>query len=502
MGFWGIEVKPGKKVNPFLDDNLQGRLHVTQATLGLGSSAEKSILQCFREDKPPIFLCTLLPNKIESCSLDLEFDDEDSVSFSVMGPKSIHLSGYLLADDEDAGHECGLHSFGGDGLDSGSEDSSEEFDSEDEYEDEYTDTSDDEMFAPSSAQVRNSGVVIEEITEDDKPVNGNPLSKKQKKNRPSDSKEDSQSQRQIVVRNTSSIVPVESEDEDGFPLSISNGGNAVTLKPGAVTKQKKETTGELGKKVDEVQADNQKREAESVEQDSQPDRKRKRKKQKKQKEVDKEGKVDTDVDDSNIAPSTNDQSKSHEVKNEHMDQVMPEGNQDDDEPLSSHEIQPEKKKKRKKKKSQEPAAAANGDQALTDVKNRSTSKVEPKEQEGDAKPSQIRTFPNGLVIEELAMGKPDGRRAAPGKQVSVHYIGKLKKNGKIFDSNAGRAPFKFRLGIGQVIKGWDVGVNGMRIGDKRRLTIPPAMGYGAQGAGGKIPPNSWLVFDVELVDVR
>lgn len=79
--------------------------------MGLGSSTEKSILQCFREDKPPVFLCTLLPNKIESCSLDLEFDDEDSVSFSVTGPKSIHLSGYLLADDEDAGDEYRLYPF-------------------------------------------------------------------------------------------------------------------------------------------------------------------------------------------------------------------------------------------------------------------------------------------------------------------------------------------------------------------------------------------------------
>ncbi|KAJ1440095.1 FKBP-type peptidyl-prolyl cis-trans isomerase domain [Sesbania bispinosa] len=73
------------------------------------------------------------------------------------------------------------------------------------------------------------------------------------------------------------------------------------------------------------------------------------------------------------------------------------------------------------------------------------------------------------------MGKPDGKRAAPGKKVSVKYIGKLKKDGKLFDSNVGRIPFKFRLG--QVIKGWEVGVNGMRVGDKRRITIPPSMGY-------------------------
>ncbi|KAF9618480.1 hypothetical protein IFM89_001881 [Coptis chinensis] len=75
------------------------------------------------------------------------------------------------------------------------------------------------------------------------------------------------------------------------------------------------------------------------------------------------------------------------------------------------------------------------------------------------------------------MGKPDGKKASPGKTVYVLYIGKLEKNDKIFDSNVGRVPFKFRLGVGQVIKGWGVGVYGMWIGDKRRLTIPPSMGY-------------------------
>ncbi|KAF3514136.1 hypothetical protein F2Q69_00004331 [Brassica cretica] len=82
----------------------------------------------------------------------------------------------------------------------------------------------------------------------------------------------------------------------------------------------------------------------------------------------------------------------------------------------------------------------------------------------------------------------------------VSYTGKLQKNGEVFDSN--KNGFNFLLGVGQVIKGWDVGVNGMRIGDKRKLTIPPSMGYGARGAGGDIPPNAWLTFDVKLLDVK
>lgn len=84
----------------------------------------------------------------------------------------------------------------------------------------------------------------------------------------------------------------------------------------------------------------------------------------------------------------------------------------------------------------------------------------------------------------------------------VKYVGRLQKSGKIFDQTAGNKTFAFRLGVGEVIKGWDRGVEGMRVGDKRRLTIPPQMAYGGSGVRGTIPPNSWLTFDVELVDVK
>lgn len=84
----------------------------------------------------------------------------------------------------------------------------------------------------------------------------------------------------------------------------------------------------------------------------------------------------------------------------------------------------------------------------------------------------------------------------------VKYVGRLKSNGKVFDATRGSKTFSFRLGVGEVIKGWDRGVEGMRVGDKRRLIIPPAMGYGASGAGKAIPPNAWLDFDVELVNVK
>lgn len=112
-----------------------------------------------------------------------------------------------------------------------------------------------------------------------------------------------------------------------------------------------------------------------------------------------------------------------------------------------------------------------------------------------------RKFTNGLEVINLVNGKPDGKVALPGKRVSMKYVGRLKANGKVFDATKG-APFSFRLGVGEVIKGWDIGVKNMRVGDKRRLIIPPDLGYGSKGAPGAIPPNAWLEFDVELVGVH
>jgi FKBP-type peptidyl-prolyl cis-trans isomerase len=106
---------------------------------------------------------------------------------------------------------------------------------------------------------------------------------------------------------------------------------------------------------------------------------------------------------------------------------------------------------------------------------------------------------SGLQYEDLVEGT--GAEAQSGKTVDVHYVGTLA-NGTQFDSSRSRnKPFTFRLGAGMVIKGWDEGVVGMKIGGKRKLVIPAHLGYGASGAGGVIPPNAQLTFEVELLKV-
>jgi peptidylprolyl isomerase len=111
----------------------------------------------------------------------------------------------------------------------------------------------------------------------------------------------------------------------------------------------------------------------------------------------------------------------------------------------------------------------------------------------------IVTTDSGLKYVELTEG--DGASPTKGQTVTVHYTGTLE-NGTKFDSSRDRnSPFKFKIGVGQVIQGWDEGVGTMKVGGRRKLIIPPELGYGSRGAGGVIPPNATLIFDVELLSV-
>ncbi|KAJ6826984.1 peptidyl-prolyl cis-trans isomerase FKBP43-like isoform X1 [Iris pallida] len=570
MAFWGIEVKPGKPYT-HRHDNARGRLRMCQATLGSGKSASRSVVQCNVGEKAPILLCSLVPDYSETCRLELEFEEEDAVVFSVLGQRSVHLSGYYVGGPccNSDGDETDSY-----GEDIAGTDTSGSYDSlDDEYESDFIDDDGDEMFLHSPR--RKSGVIIEEIIEDEKPSNGNAGRRRLKKKHQLSDSDDDDSMRQIVVKQSSPSI-FESEDEDGFPISLHSknknaangpeensksddmavdedekrkvdaisqdgetaGEPADTSLPSEIgvendeKKKKKRKKGKVGKPVETAtKASAEEKVNEKLDKDQ--------KKEVKEQNVESSG-IETDVTENDSKPKK----KKGKGKKSETDAIVPVKKTDEevkemaDEPEklpteNGQESSVKSKKKNRKRKgkdgslqeTEEKAQAIELQKSNTveqlsnvapgvestdddkkDAKRKKKKNIEKdsfsnQQAKVEAQSHKPRTFPNGLVIEDLAMGKPDGKRASDGSKVSVNYIGKLK-NGNIFDSNVGQRPFKFRLGAGQVIKGWDVGVKGMRVGDKRRLTIPPSFGYGERGAGKKIPGNSWLVFDVELVGVQ
>lgn len=149
----------------------------------------------------------------------------------------------------------------------------------------------------------------------------------------------------------------------------------------------------------------------------------------------------------------------------------------------------------------EQAAAAEPAQPINDTNPSlfAQAPAETKTSEPVADENGVYTTESGLKYEKLESG--DGAQPQTGQTVMVHYTGMLE-DGTVFDSSRERnRPFSFRIGVGQVIRGWDEGVGMMHVGDRWKLIIPPELGYGERGAGGVIPPNATLIFDVELLRI-
>ncbi|XP_058205232.1 peptidyl-prolyl cis-trans isomerase FKBP53 isoform X3 [Rhododendron vialii] len=424
MAFWGVEVKPSKPYTHRFDDESGAKLHISQATLGTGSSTKKSILQCNVGDKKPVYLCSLLPEKFENCPLNLEFEEEDEVIFSVIGPHSIHLSGFFLAGTPDCCRDDDESDSYGEDIAGTESDESTDYDIEDEYDDDNNFIVEDlDMYPPSP--VPNSGVVIEEILDDEKPADGNGIAKRGKKKAQfSTSYDNGDSERQLILKSDTGASILESEDEDGFPISSpqKNKADAGSIKGKAGQNKdtrtddesKKGTKGDracveiLKRKVDAIlQVGEQKsREANeqlgsslaSAEVVPEADKKKKKKKKKNEEKTGDAGSK------SNIQTkaATTDMEQDQPVQKEHDEKDLD---------IDADSKAEEKKRKKKKSKKQ----SSNTDTDLS-VPEKIVSTKEDIEKETGSKPFQVRTFPNGLVIEELAMGKPDGKKASPGKK--------------------------------------------------------------------------------------
>ncbi|XP_055906063.1 46 kDa FK506-binding nuclear protein [Eupeodes corollae] len=200
------------------------------------------------------------------------------------------------------------------------------------------------------------------------------------------------------------------------------------------------------------------------------------------------------------ADSDDDEEEDGEEDDEEGDDDDDDDDEDEEEDESEdEEVQQPKAKQIKldkpKQNGVEPAQKKDGKQKK-DKKDAS----QQQQQQGAQKQKGEQTLAGGVKIEDIRVG--NGPEAKTGKRAQVYYEGRLKSNNKVFDSLKQGGPFKFGLGRGEVIKGWDVGVVGMKVGGKRRITCPPHMAYGARGSPPTIPPNSTLVFEVELKGVQ
>ncbi|PIN23796.1 FKBP-type peptidyl-prolyl cis-trans isomerase [Handroanthus impetiginosus] len=671
MAFWGIEVKPGRPVTHSCE-KAGGRLRISQATLGIGEATKKSIVQCNVGNRSPVLLCVLLPDKTESCHLDLEFEEADDVVFSVIGPRSVYLTGYYVRRSQLSNPHSDTESYGVDIENTQTEGSSYRSD-DDKYEDSFI-NDDDELRVSTQSPVL-SGEGTEDVAfENDKPKDGkgfrNRLKKKYRVIESDD--DDANSSHEIEDEDDWSLSAFKSKraaeatmsdaeetiarvlaemgaeakgggacDSESKqkvdPLDISGKQERATKLPfdekGTEIKNEKNELPKEVKTLEETKASNEevlpgddhgnKAEGTIINQSlpmsnaedqlqfldvAKPKKKRKarsmkeektckvqtenkdqsviredkeheveastnlkigandlvnppgsdsvdgRKSKKRRNELQLEGMHTEGIDEKcqsspkngnikqDLLPSNsvtkdlpaaggeyqeqqrleencteeidaNCQNTPKEDKLPHADSTsndLPATNEeyhkqnDNDiniksEPLTNN-TEPEKKRKKKMKKTQGDIGSDMGVPRMTE--NEETVPMEYEGQTTHPAPIHRTTLSSGLIIEELKSGPPDGKVAALGKKVKIYYTATLKEGGNVFDSNAGKDAFKFRLGDETLIDAWNVGIDGMRVGDKRRLIVPPSLGYGDRGVGEMVPPNSWVVFDIELVGVR
>ncbi|CAL1379673.1 unnamed protein product [Linum trigynum] len=646
MAFWGVEVKPGR---PFThtSDGGNRRLHVSQASLGNGTATNKSILQCNVGNKSPICLCTLFPNNSEVCQIHVEYQETDDVVFSVIGPRSVHLSGYYK--DYGGNHKAGDDSVSY-GEDIGDSDTDRSVHDSEEDGQENSFINDGDPGTMSASLVSGDGV---------KEVNAKPVNQKcrykrlRKTYKLTDSDDDNSSDHQAKGFGYNVDAGVDSEEDDGLFLISSLHkkkpsarvhnetdlpSNNLTLveQPSAIVdgnqqrhrdelKSQMKDKGKL-KNLHEADGpddffsvsilkwpnrkDNEKKNdkvgdhvslLKEVDKDAayfgsppkqtdlQKSEKRKRKRKvlvdgyASQEKCDNSFSIKEDGENHGSTPTVlyNDFSSPAEYDKDNSsslisiclaDQVVAETDQEG--------------KKRKKRKIDKLGKALNagasvpskaeenehanieddaveikssqelGSQSVDDTEEGKEKRINrqklrkrlnaetpaaPKGEdnqpakidEGFAKTklSQVQTFAGGLLVEELEPGKTEGRLAALGRKISVSYTGKWKNTGEVLNSNIDGRPLKFVLGGEEVTEAWNVGLNGMRVGELRRLTFPAPSctrssstrhGNGSEGVDGgevittTVPPlpldcdvddksegaEKWLVYDVKLLKVR
>ncbi|KAK2979643.1 hypothetical protein RJ640_023571 [Escallonia rubra] len=506
MAFWGTEVKPGKPYTHSFDP-VRGRLHVSQATLAPGSLQKKTFLQCNVGDKSPVLLCVLLPDKTESCKLDLEFAEANQVVFSVVGPRAV-----FLTDDDEAEEIQKPHDRKGRfkrlrkryiSVESDDDTSSTqlniantsrgipESDDEDNFPISHLI---EKMVQIAAAEESPSGMrnkLVKDDTEDTDSlvteskgkVDALVIDDDPKRMKPQ--KQTSEEETLAADIDNHSNGELLAQQSIGHDLQISHGqhhepttDNAPALesiiKPNRKRKRhsKAQQAEEQGfmlmrRKLDEKQTENSGEiglpydsELPNMKEGSEDGPRAKRRKE-----------WAAELQEANNLSDVlkEDQAKKDEVRVENMGKDHKPGPDkiiltDSDKLANGHPSEKEKARKTKKNKKFKSKFQEN-EEHVSSKEGCNRSKQEHEVKNVDAKSS---TLSSGLIIEVLELGNCDGKFASPGKKVKLHYICKLKENGRVIDSNIGKAPYKFRLGDEKVPEGWNVGVDDSLLGKPAR----------------------------------
>lgn len=456
--FWGLVIKPGKRY----ETEVQEAFRVTKACIEPSSCKEGKVTSVMVEcDNNEEFIITNLSLKNFNDSLDIMFNEGEKICFKVEGPGTVHLSGNLLEDSPPGGM----------------------YDMETDSDDVEESEEEEEAAEPvEPSQKRKQDL-----------VNGDGKAKKAKKEEGDTTvdttlgdlddtdnfaeEEDSEDEDDDDDDDDDEDDDSEDEDTSMADTTAATEGSDDSEDDSdddSEEEKKPETKKEPEVKKDQVKPVNG---AMTPKGDKKPEKVEKTPKQaeKKEKQEPKTPKQDANAQKEGAVAKTSKESKT----------PKPEAKQE--------AKTPKQEAKTPKQEAKTPKV-----EAKTPKEEGKTPKTGKEVQTPGKTPKK--TLKGGIQVEEVKEG--NGPECKPGNMVGMYYEGRLKSNNKKFDGlNAGK-PFKFKLGSGQVIKGWDIGVMGMKVGGKRKLIIPPKLGYGATGAPPDIPPNSTLVFDIECKFVK
>jgi len=489
--FWGVVLKPEKRYEQLVEEPF----HISKACIE--PSTSKGTTSVFIEVDDEEFIICNLTDKILNENLDLNFNFGDKIVFRTSGNGTVHLTGYNIVEDDGPG-------FG--------DDSSDDESGEDEEVPQLVNgknkrkrssATSDELMIPSKKSNKDMSP-LDKLLADKKKAPGTAEQEKKQA-------EDLRKKLNAKKGETEDIEDTDGEDDsDGEEEEGSDEEDFIDDEAGEEEEADSDDDGEEEEEEEDM-------ETESPEKSS-PEKKLK-------KEIESPKKSSSEKEQKkNEAPAAKKKeiSPKKEKKTEVKPPETPETSKSESSPTETQSAKKKKKKNKKKNKENETnttnAPAENeqktgqdktplaqtkpGQEKTPGATGDKTDKTPGKTGKPEKTPGKTpkRTLKGGLMVEDLKIG--NGPDAKKGKMIGMYYDGKLKSNQKRFDATLNGKPFKFRLGSGEVIKGWDVGIEGMKVGGKRRLTVPPQLAYGASGAPPDIPPNATLIFDVECKAVN